>query len=197
MKTTAAAATTTSATSAVVTNQAYIDTILRHHNVHRANHSANALTWSPNLAAIAQEIGSSCVYAHDLVTGGGGYGQNIGYGFRPVNMGQFVTTGLYNSEVNSYTYFGGEPDINTLSQWGHFSQIVWQDTTEVGCYTYDCSATGLQNTVSNSLPYFTVCNYAPRGNIIGSFEENVLVSLGLPSVDATYGCGGSALNCVG
>jgi hypothetical protein len=131
-----------------------------------------------------------------MTVGGGGYGQNIGYGFRPVNMGQFVTTGLYNSEVNSYTYYGGEPVISTLSQWGHFSQIVWKNTAAVGCYSYDCSATGLKNTVGTILPYFTVCNYSPQGNIIGSFKTNVGVSLHRPTVDNTYGCG-SALNCVG
>lgn len=130
-----------------------------------------------------------------MTVGGGGYGQNIGYGFRPVNMGQFITTGLYNSEVNSYTYFGGEPDLNTLHAWGHFSQIAWKGTASVGCYSYDCTATGVANTVGRILPYFTVCNYAPQGNIIGSFKTNVGVSLGRPTVFETYGCT-SALNCV-
>lgn len=57
--------TTTSAGSEPsVTNSAYINAILRHHNIHRTNHSANALTWSSSLAEIAREIAQTCVYGH-------------------------------------------------------------------------------------------------------------------------------------
>merc|ERR1712072_11469 len=58
---------------------AYADRVLLAHNVHRANHSAADLTYSNELAAVAQEIASSCVYAHDTTvestTGNGDYGQ--------------------------------------------------------------------------------------------------------------------------
>lgn len=102
-------------------------------------------------------------------------------------MGAFVTEGLYNGEVNNYVYYGEEPNLNTLNGWGHFTQIVWKSTAAVGCYTADCSATGLQGVGGNIQPYFTVCNYAPPGNFIGQFTPNVGVSIGLPSIDATYG----------
>jgi hypothetical protein len=130
-------------------------------------------------------------------------------------MGQFITEGLYNSEVSNYIYFGAEPDLNTLSLWGHFSQIVWKSTTTVGCYTSDCTRTGLAN-AQGIPPYFTVCNYGPPGestisldrdlmirlilminlgNVIGAFATNIGTSLGQPSVDASYGCPSRA-NCV-
>jgi len=137
-----------------------------------------------------------CIFQHNLTTDGGGYGQNIGAGFPATTMGRFVTGSLYNGEVNAYTYYGSEPNINTLSQWGHFSQIVWKATTSVGCYTYDCSSTGLGNTASNVPPYFTVCNYSPQGNYIGSFTQNVGASLLRASIDGTYECG-TTQNCVG
>ena len=82
-------------------------------------------------------------------------------------MGNFVTEGLYNSEVNNYIYYGGEPDVSTLNGWGHFSQIVWKGSTSVGCYTADCSSGGLMNTDPWIPPYFTVCNYAPPGKSYG------------------------------
>jgi hypothetical protein len=104
-----------------------------------------------------------------------------------LGMGAFVTEGLYNGEVNNYIYYGQEPDLNTLNAWGHFTQIVWKSTTAVGCYTADCSSSGLQNVGGNVQPYFTVCNYAPPGNFIGQFAPNVGVSIGLPSIDANYG----------
>ncbi|KAF3012837.1 hypothetical protein E8E14_009668 [Neopestalotiopsis sp. 37M] len=179
---------------AVVTDQAYIDTVIRHHNVHRGNHSAVALTWSPTLAETARKIATSCIYGHNTTADGGGYGQNIGAGFMSTSMGQFITEGLYNSEVSNYIYFGAEPDLNTLSLWGHFSQIVWKSTTTVGCYTSDCTKTGLAN-AQGIPPYFTVCNYGPPGNVIGAFATNIGTSLGQPSVDASYGCPSRA-NCV-
>jgi len=83
-------------------------------------------------------------------------------------MGAIITDGFYNGEVESYTYYGGEPDTNTLHQWGHFSQIVWRDTSSVGCYTSNCTASGLGNIAPSTgiRPYFTVCNYGPPGKSI-------------------------------
>ena len=100
---------------------------------------------------------------------GGGYGQNIGAGYpdTPLGMGAFITEGLYNSEVNNYIYYGEEPNLSTLNLWGHFTQIVWKSTDSVGCYTADCSASGLANVGNDVAPYFTVCNYAPPGMFSG------------------------------
>ena len=42
-----------------------IASILNQHNLHRANHSASPLTWDTNMANIAAQIASSCVYAHN------------------------------------------------------------------------------------------------------------------------------------
>jgi uncharacterized protein YkwD len=62
--------TTSAAPGTVVTHDVrglgYIEAILQEHNDHRANHSAPALTWSDNLANIAGQTASSCVYAHDV-----------------------------------------------------------------------------------------------------------------------------------
>jgi len=43
----------------------YQDTVLYHHNVHRANHSANDLVWNAGLAATALKIAQKCVYGHN------------------------------------------------------------------------------------------------------------------------------------
>lgn len=44
----------------------YNSRALYHHNIHRANHSAVDLKWDDNLASSAQEVASSCVYAHNV-----------------------------------------------------------------------------------------------------------------------------------
>ena len=47
------------------TGNSYSDQVIRHHNVHRANHSAPDVRWSQSLADTARRIAQKCVYAHD------------------------------------------------------------------------------------------------------------------------------------
>lgn len=138
------------------------------HNVHRANHSAADLTYSDELAGVAQQIASSCVYAHDTTvqstTGNGVYGQNIAAGLTADEVTDVITNLWYNNEVNAYApYYGQANPGGNFNDYGHFTQIVWQGTTVVGCATQDCSAQGLANVGSNVPPYFTVCNYYEAG----------------------------------
>lgn len=44
----------------------YQEIVLTHHNVHRANHSAPALTWNATLAQYAKEQAMTCIYSEDL-----------------------------------------------------------------------------------------------------------------------------------
>jgi hypothetical protein len=94
---------------------------------------------------------------------GGGYGQNIAAGVKADNVSAVITELFYNSNFHV---------------WGHMTQIVWTNTTSVGCATVDCSATGLANTGGNVSPYFTVCNYYPPGNYEGEYANSVLAPRG-------------------
>jgi hypothetical protein len=153
----------------------YAQAILEQHNTHRANHSAPALTWSDNMAHIAQQIAESCVYAHNTEAGGGGYGQNIGAGVSPDAVTALITNEIYNAEIGFFPLLYGhaQPDMRDFESWGHFSQLVWKSTTSVGCATVDCSATGLAHTGQGVAPWFTVCNYSPPGNFQGKYAANV------------------------
>ena len=96
---------------------------------------------------------------------GGGYGQNIAAGVEGNNVSAIITDLFYNGEVNWFSGLYGEaqPSMTNFDSWGHFSQIVWKDTTHVACVTQDCSGQGLANVGSDVSPYFTVCNYSPPG----------------------------------
>lgn len=158
----------------------YQGKVIHHHNIHRANHSAPDLTWSDSLASTAQKIGESCNYAHDTEMDGGGYGQNIAAGVKADNVSAVITELFYNGEVGLFEgqYGKDSPDMSAFHEWGHFSQIVWKATTEVGCATVDCSSQGLSNTGGNVPAYFTVCNYKSAGNYAGEYADNVLESRG-------------------
>jgi len=171
---------------------AYADRVLLAHNVHRANHSAADLTYSNELAAVAQQIASSCVYAHDTTvqstTGNGVYGQNIAAGLTADEVTDVITNLWYNAEVNAYSpYYGQANPGGNFNDYGHFTQVVWQGTTVVGCATQDCSAGGLANVGPNVPPYFTVCNYYEAGNYGGEYADNIDAPLGFPTVTGDYG----------
>jgi pathogenesis-related protein 1 len=45
---------------------------------------------------------------------------------------------------------------------GHYTQLVWRNTTQVGCGVADCAPDGLLTNRS-----IWVCNYSAAGNYIG------------------------------
>lgn len=106
----------------------------------------------------------------DRTPGGGGYGQNLAYwgatdGHSLGAAGavkKAVTTQWYNGELNDYSphFYGNEPDMSNFATWGHFSQLVWVDTTTVGCAVHYCEA----GTISPNIGvWYSVCNYHPAG----------------------------------
>ena len=91
-----------------------------------------------------------------------------------------ITNLMYNDEMGLFSALYGlaSPLMELFDSWGHFSQIVWKSTTEVGCATVVCDKLG--NVDSGSSLPFTVCNYNPPGNSNGEYADNVLKPVGNP-----------------
>lgn len=50
--------------------------------------------------------------------------------------------------------------MTNFDSWGHFTQMVWSDSTSVGCSVQYCQT----GTIYSSMPaWFTVCNYGHEG----------------------------------
>lgn len=123
--------------------------------------SMSAVTWNPLLAGVAQNWASDCAFGHNsnrsadyLAAGGSGYvGENIAWGtngfFSPIDLAQ-----LWADEKAIWTY--GPIDFSTLGESGHYTQIVWANTTTIGCGEATCGGDS-----------FVVCNYAVGGNFLG------------------------------
>jgi len=160
----------------------FVSTGVSQHNTCRAQHSASDAAWNSTLAQWAANTASTCVFAHDMTQGTGNYGQNIAAQGSSQSTAWTETSALQNaivdewySEESMFTALYGQPSpSNSVGDFLHFTQIVWKDSTEVGCAVQACP---LGNSIYPTMyTWFTVCNYYPQGNVEGYFNENVLAS---------------------
>jgi pathogenesis-related protein 1 len=78
------------------------------------------------------------------------YGENLAAG---KEMDAKRAVRMWAGEIDEYTY---SPVYEFEKRYGHYSQIVWRSTTDIGCGRATCGS----NTV-------VVCRYSPAGNRIG------------------------------
>jgi hypothetical protein len=60
-----------------------------------------------------------------------------------------------------------EPQILSLVRAAKFTQLVWKNSTQLGCGRTNC---GGQNGVQG---WLVACEFFPRGNVLGGFHANV------------------------
>jgi uncharacterized protein YkwD len=124
------------------------------------------LAWNQELAEYAQVHADTCVFAHsDNTERTNAFGQWVGENLA-ANTGQgydpYSVTDLWAAEAVDYDYA-----TNTCADGevcGHYTQIVWRQTTQIGCAKAICST--LTNTSYMDAEYW-VCEYMPGGNING------------------------------
>ena len=56
---------------------------------------------------------------------------------------------------------------------GHYTQVVWDKTTHVGCGLQQCSSVSDKNGPMSGFDLIVVCNYWPGGNMKGEIPYNV------------------------
>lgn len=168
IKTNATKPTPTPATVPVIDDLVFdINEMLKTHNAVRREKGLNDLTWSIDLAKEAQEWSEvlrdeKCVMRHDLESP---YGENI---FWQQQTGG-DTNGFVSTPSDAVFWWAAEEKYynynkNTCDkgeQCGHYTQIVWADTTEVGCGVSYCQGKDKRTDI-------WVCRYNPPGNIIGT-----------------------------
>mmetsp|Transcript_13750 Transcript_13750/g.26382 ORF Transcript_13750/g.26382 Transcript_13750/m.26382 type:complete len:409 (-) Transcript_13750:139-1365(-) len=127
------------------------------HNQYRRRHGASALSWSTELEKVAQDWANklareNCAMYHSNHPSG----ENLGRGYRSIN--DAVTAWYEEEELYNYN----NPGFSSAT--GHFTQVVWKGTENLGCAIATCS---------NGRKIYS-CNYDPPGNYRGRYEENVL-----------------------
>ena len=149
----------------LVANAASAETpqaMLSAHNTYRSKHCVPALTWSAQLATAAQTWANGCKrddknpknFAHSDVPG-----ENLAWG---TGLSAKGAVDLWYSEIGKYN-FAAPVWSNGV---GHFTQVVWRNSTQIGCAAASCSG-----------QTYWVCRYAPPGNFNvnspGQLAQNV------------------------
>ncbi|XP_051513491.1 Golgi-associated plant pathogenesis-related protein 1, partial [Myxocyprinus asiaticus] len=145
------------------TDDSYKQEFLETHNQYRRRHQASDLTISDELCSSAQEWADHLLSIKTLKHSDTKNGENVYYSFSSATKqltGKEAVECWY-SEIKDYNFEKPGFQSNT----GHFTQVVWKSTTEVGV---GMATDG--NTV------FVVGQYSPAGNITnaGYYEKNVL-----------------------
>ncbi len=152
--------------------ESQIQDALDAHNSERIAVGIDAyLVWSDTIAVDAQSyadtIASSGVWEHDPKNSSGyangAYGENLYASTAQSSLKDAVES--WASEKDDYTY-GVIGDSNTCEagkMCGHYTQIVWKNTSEVGC------GVAQYQTGTYKDWYVTVCKYKTPGNYLGEY----------------------------
>lgn len=140
-----------------------IKKMLDTHNTVRKNVNLTPLLWSNTLAQSSQEwaatlVSQNCKPEHDPNTL---YGENLYWSW----ISQSDNDSLISTPEEAVTWWANEDryynyEKNTCrigKDCGHYTQIVWRTTTEVGCGVSTCFDGDIQTDI-------WVCRYNPPGN---------------------------------
>ncbi len=135
--------------------------LLAAHNLERDRMNVPRLAWSQDLARDAQQWAKHLAdlgkMQHTTQTQRNSAGENLWMG----TAGYYGARTMVETFLDEKRHFspGEFPNVSRTGRWqdvGHYTQIIWPNTKEVGCAV----AQGKGND-------FLVCRYRPGGNWIG------------------------------
>lgn len=152
--------------AAPTSGPALIAEALAAHNEVRKKVGVPALAWDEKLARFAHDWGRHlCRGGRQLPTlehrqiHEGSPGENLWEGASTLPDPYSVTDAV-KSWAGERKYYDTHANRCRGGVCGHYTQLVWRDTTHVGCAIATCGASGMVATI-------WVCNYSPGGNVIG------------------------------
>lgn len=139
--------------------------VLAVHNDKRALHlNTGPLVWNSTLAASAQAWANNCSFAHST------YGENL-YAESSGRSGEpcTIAPASWYAEIADWDFSTSSSIGGKVT--GHFTQVVWKSTTQVGCGIKTCTT----NSPFSGFPQWTivVCQYYPYGNYVGQYATQV------------------------
>ncbi|KAL5254582.1 hypothetical protein ACHWQZ_G014133 [Mnemiopsis leidyi] len=161
-----------------IANMTFQSVSLDKHNYYRAKHDAAPLTWDRNCQVHAQNWANQLLRTNTFghSSDRNDMGENIWAYY--MTRGKLKKTDeqmaeeaikAWYDEVKKYSYIF--PGFSKKT--GHFTQVVWKDTTKVGMAI-----------AKDSEKAFVCANYAPQGNVLArsEFKKNVKRKKGACSI---------------
>jgi Cysteine-rich secretory protein family len=131
-----------------------------YHNDKREQHCVPSASYSRDLAREAQDWANQCTFSHSHVAN---RGENLYWGTARTSADTWTAAvNWWYNEIQYYDF--NNPGFSTTT--GHFTQVIWRGTTQIGCGRAVCPYMG-------GLFGYWVCRYYPPGNYFGQFPANV------------------------
>jgi hypothetical protein len=118
--------------------------ILAATNFYRMEQGVAAVTWNASMATYAQKWSDACVFKHSVCTfplpllklilirvQGGPTGENLAAGYANAS----ASVDAWGLEREEYNW--NKPGFSEAT--GHFTQLVWSNTTTIGCGRTSCA----------------------------------------------------------
>ncbi|CAH1779055.1 unnamed protein product [Owenia fusiformis] len=154
--------------------EAQIQRVLDEHNTKRRSEprvpsNMYLLTWNSFIADMAQEWAEACGWFHGFpdrdagtVPFSGTLGQNLYFASGDLNIVSGVKA--WYDEIAFYDF--SSRTCQTGKPCGHYTQVVWGDSRELGCGSYRCPILydEAPSTKTWSDVTLLVCHYGPAGN---------------------------------
>jgi len=139
-------------------NQQQINEFVTRHNYWRHQVNSPNIVWSETLAQYAYEwakhLSDNNLFEHRSQNK---YGENI-FMCSTCSAKTYSPSQVVDDWASEKSQYNGETISNSnFSAFGHYTQLIWCETTQVGCAM-------VQDKSGNMV---VVCNYAPPGNMIG------------------------------
>ncbi|GFO26523.1 cysteine-rich venom protein [Plakobranchus ocellatus] len=144
-------------------NQTARDHILQLHNDYRRNEGAcqmNELVYDMDLEAQAKPWALRCYYEQAIAEG---RGQILSYNARHITDAQHRINHAKRWFDQKALYTRGQANCGKSCC---YTQLVWDKTEKVGCYSYHCPELHNGDTIVKNA-WYQVCFYTPAGNLDG------------------------------